>query len=220
MTTSSHSDPQRIGKLPSPTDIVQLFTPICIALDYAHQKGIIHRDIKPANILLDKHKTNHYAMGEPLLTDFGFAQLMGVTSGTVSGMWLGTPLYISPEQAQGHPGNEQSDIYSLGVILYEICTGVQPFQGESMPAIMLEHINTMPTPPDLINPNIPPALTHVILRCLAKDPAARFNNASIIIAAVTEALGIPLPAELGLPIQPQDVMNGPTSPSPHPGSLM
>jgi len=207
-------------KFPSPTDIVQLFTPLCIALDYAHQKGMIHRDIKPANILLDQHHTKHHPMGEPLLTDFGIATFMGVTSGTFSRMWLGTPLYISPEQAQGHPGNEQSDIYSLGVILYEICTGVQPFQGESMPAIMLEHINTMPTPPELINPNIPPALTHVILRCLAKDPAARFNNASIIIASVTEALGIPLPVELGLPIQPQDVMNGPTSPSPHPGSLM
>jgi eukaryotic-like serine/threonine-protein kinase len=207
-------------KFPSPTDIVQLFTPLCIALDYAHQKGMIHRDIKPANILLDQHNTKHHPMGEPLLTDFGIATFMGVTSGTFSRMWLGTPLYISPEQAQGHPGNEQSDIYSLGVILYEICTGVQPFQGESMPAIMLEHINTMPTPPDLINPNIPPALTHVILRCLAKDRAARFNNASILIASVTEALGIPLPAELSLPIQPQDVMNGLTSPSPHPGSLM
>ncbi len=207
-------------KFPSPTDIVQLFTPLCIALDYAHQKGMIHRDIKPTNILLDQHNTKHHPMGEPLLTDFGIATFMGVTSGTFSRMWLGTPLYISPEQAQGHPGNEQSDIYSLGVILYEICTGVQPFQGESTPAIMLEHINTMPTPPDLINPNIPPALTHVILRCLAKDPAARFNNASILIASVAEALGIPLPEELGLSIQPQDVMNGSTSLSPHPGSLM
>src|SRR6266566_2577335 len=208
MTLSEYiRNTSRMGKFPSPTDIVQLFTPICIALDYAHQKGIIHRDIKPANILLEKHKTNHYAMGEPLLTDFGFAQLMGVTSGTVSGMWLGTPLYISPEQAQGHPGNEQSDIYSLGVILYEICAGVQPFQGESMPAIMLQHINSMPPLPDLMNPNIPPALTHVILRCLAKDPAARFNNASIIVASVAEAFGIPLPAEPGLPTAP--VINTP-----------
>jgi eukaryotic-like serine/threonine-protein kinase len=207
-------------KFPSPTDIVQLFTPLCIALDYAHQKGIIHRGIRPANILLDKHHTEHHPMGEPLLTDFGIATFMGVASGTFSRMWPGTPLYLSPEQAQGHSGNEQSDIYSLGVILYEICTGVQPFQGESTPAIMLEHINTTPTPPDLINPNIPPALTQVILRCLAKDPAARFNNASSIIASVTEAPGIPLPAEPGLPIQPQNVMNGSTSPSPHPDSLM
>lgn len=210
----------RIGKFPSPIDIVQLFTPICIAIDYAHQKGMSHRDIKPANILLDKHNTKHNPMGEPILTDFGTATLMDVTSGTFSGMWLSTALYISPEQAQGHPGNERSDIYSLGVILYEICAGVQPFQGESAPAIMAQHINTMPTPPDLINPNIPPALTHVILRCLAKDPAARFSNASIIVASVAEAFDIPIPAELGLSTYPQDVMNGPTSPSPRPGSLM
>jgi eukaryotic-like serine/threonine-protein kinase len=208
----------RMGKFPSPMDIVQLFTPICMAIDYAHQKGMIHRDIKPANILLDKRNTKHHPMGEPILTDFGIAKLMGATSGTLSGTWLGTPLYISPEQAQGHPGNERSDIYSLGVILYEICAGVQPFQGESVPAIMLQHINSMPTPPALINPNIPPALTHVILRCLAKDPAARFSNASIIVASVAEAFDIPIPAELGLPIHPQDAMNGPTYLSPRPGS--
>jgi len=207
----------RRGKFPSPTDIVQLFTPICIAIDYAHQKGMIHRDIKPANILLDKRNTKHNPMGEPILTDFGIAKLMGVTSGTLSGMWLGTPLYISPEQAQGHPGNELSDIYSLGVILYEICAGVQPFHGESVPAIMVQHINTMPTPPALINPNIPPALTHVILRCLAKDPGARFSNASIIAASVAEAFDIPIPAELGLPIYPQDAMSGPTYLSPRLG---
>src|SRR5712672_3221166 len=194
MTLSEYiRNTSRMGKFPSPTDIVQLFTPICIALDYAHQKGMIHRDIKPANILLDKHKTNHHPMGEPLLTDFGIAQLMGVTSGAFSGMRPGTPLYISPEQAQGQPGNEQSDIYSLGVILYEICAGVPPFQGESTPAIMLQHINSMAPLPDLMNPNISPALTHVILRCLAKDPAARFNNASIIVASVAEAFGISLP---------------------------
>src|SRR5258708_18156882 len=192
MTLSEYiRNTSRMGKFPSPTDIVKLVTCIWSDLDYAHQKGIIHRDIKPANILLDKHKTNHYAMGEPLLTDFGFAQLMGVTSGTVSGMWLGTPLYISPEQAQGHPGNEQSDIYSLGVILYEICTGVQPFQGESTPAIMLQHINSMPPQPHLMKPNIPPALTHVILRCLAKDPSAPSNNPSIIVTSVAEAFALP-----------------------------
>jgi serine/threonine protein kinase len=221
MTLSEYiRNTSRMGKFPSPTDIIQLFTPICIALDYAHQKGMIHRDIKPANILLDQHQTNHHPMGEPLLTDFGFAQLMGVTSGAFSGMWPGTPLYISPEQAQGQPGNEQSDIYSLGVILYEICAGVPPFQGESTPAIMLQHINSMAPLPDLINPNIPPALTHVILRCLAKDPAARFNNASIIVESVAEAFGIPLPAESGLPTPSQDVLSGSPSLSPHPGSLM
>src|SRR5260370_7343916 len=88
----------RMGKFPSPTDIVQLFTPICIAIDYAHQKGMIHRDIKMTNILLDKNNTKHNPMGEPILTDFGTATLMDLTSATFSGMWLRTALYISPNQ--------------------------------------------------------------------------------------------------------------------------
>src|SRR5258708_12501301 len=111
MTLSEYiRNTSRMGKFPSPTDIVQLFTPICIALDYAHQKGMIHRDIKPANILLDKHKTNHHPMGEPLLTDFGIAQLMVVTSGTFSGICLGTPLHISPSQPPRPPPNEHTHI--------------------------------------------------------------------------------------------------------------
>src|SRR2546430_10762462 len=83
---------------------------------------MIHRYIKPANILLDQRNTKQNPMGEPVLTDFGIAKLMVAATGTASGIWIGTPLYISPEQAMGHPGNERSDIYSLGVILYEICT--------------------------------------------------------------------------------------------------
>src|SRR5258708_28750345 len=106
MTLSEYiRNTSRMGKFPSPTDIVQLFTPICIALDYAHQKGIIHRDIKTANILLDKHKTNHYAKGEPLLTDFGFAQLMGVTSDTVSGILLDNQRNHQTSPAPLHPSN-------------------------------------------------------------------------------------------------------------------
>ncbi len=137
----------RIGKFPSPADIVQLFASISRAIDYAHQQGMIHRDIKPANILLDKRHKTHNPMGEPVLTDFGIAKLLGVSTGTVSGVWIGTPLYISPEQAQGLPGNERSDIYSLGVILYEICTGVQPFHGENIPAILMQQVHAIPTPP-------------------------------------------------------------------------
>jgi hypothetical protein len=157
---------------------------------------MIHRDIKPANILLDKRNTTNNPMGEPILSDFGIAKLIGVSSGTVTGTWLGTPMYTSPEQAQGQPGNERSDIYSLGVILYEICTGEKPFRGETITAIMMQHITTMPTAPDLVNPDIPPALSKVILRCLAKDPAARFSSASALTAAVAEALNVPIPADI------------------------
>jgi serine/threonine protein kinase len=200
----------RTGKFPPPIDIVHLFVPISKAIDYAHQQGMIHRDIKPANILLDKRKTDVNPMGEPVLTDFGIAKLMFATSGTISGMWLGTPMYLSPEQAQGYPGNERSDIYSLGVVLYEICTGVQPFLGESATAIMMQHINSMPSPPALINPNIPPALTMVILRAMAKEPAARFSSACTMTAALAEAFNLPVPADLPLPAFPSDNIGGPT----------
>jgi eukaryotic-like serine/threonine-protein kinase len=176
-----------IGKFPPPTDIIQIFMSISQAIDYAHQHGMIHRDIKPANILLDQRNTKHVPMGEPILTDFGIAKILGAASGTISGMWLGTPLYTSPEQAQGHPGSERSDIYSLGVILYEMCAGVPPFRGENVTSIILQHANAMPLPPALINPNIPPALSMVILRCLAKDPTMRFSSASSVAAALAEA---------------------------------
>ena len=113
---------------------------------------MIHRDIKPANILLDKRRTAHNAMGEPVLTDFGIAKLLGASTGAMSGSWLGTPLYIAPEQVQGYHGNERSDIYALGVILYEICTGVLPFQEENPTAIMMQHVNTMPALPNAALP--------------------------------------------------------------------
>ena len=97
---------------------------------------LIHRDLKPANILLDARNTVQNAMGEPVLTDFGLAKSVGAPTGTLTYRTIGTPLYLSPEQAQGHSGNEQSDIYSLGVILYELFTGVTPFQGDNPLEIM------------------------------------------------------------------------------------
>src|SRR6266550_7666941 len=158
----------RPGKMPPAAELVNLFASISRAIDYAHQHGMIHRDIKPSNILLDQRHKTHNPMGEPVLTDFGIAKLLGASSGTVSGVWVGTPLYISPEQAQGQPGTDWSDIYSLGVILYEVCTGVTPFQGENIPAILMQQVHAMPNPPALINPHIPPALAMVIMRAMAK----------------------------------------------------
>src|SRR6266702_8368017 len=124
------------GKIPSPLEIVNLFTSISLAIDYAHETGMVHRDIKPANILLDKHNTARNPMGEPVLTDFGVAKLLGVSSTTLSAAQSGTPLYSSPEQARGYPGNERSDIYSLGIILYEMATGVPPFRGDTPVAVI------------------------------------------------------------------------------------
>ena len=181
------------GQIPPPPDILNLFTSISQAIDYAHLHGMIHRDIKPSNILLDAHNTTTNPMGEPILTDFGVARLLSVSSNALSGMLLGTPLYISPEQAQGQSGTERSDIYSLGVILYEMVTGVTPFRGNSPLDVMNQHVNMSPPSPVLLNPRIPPALTLVILRSLAKNPQDRFSSASSMTAALAEALNLPIP---------------------------
>src|SRR5436305_2393889 len=204
----------RTGKFPSPATIINLFLPIALAIDYAHGKGMIHRDIKPSNILLDEHNTSHNAMGEPVLSDFGIAKLLGVSTGNLSGWWFGTPHYTAPEQVMGAPGNELSDIYSLGVILYEMCTGVLPFQGGTPTEIMMQHINTAPTAPMLINPAIPPALTGVILRALAKDPAARFPTASAMVAALAEAFNMPIPKALNVLSNSSEMLDSPTHLSP------
>jgi serine/threonine protein kinase len=206
----------RVGQFPAPTDIVHLFVSISKAIDYAHQEGMIHRDIKPANILLDKRNATPNAIGEPVLTDFGIAKIVGASSDTVSGMLLGTPLYISPEQAQGYPGTKHSDIYALGVILYEICTGVCPFRGESMTAVLLQQVSATPTPPTVFNPAIPPALTAVILRAMAKNPAERFDSASALAAAIAEAFNLPVPTDLFLSAHSSNDLLGPTYLSPHP----
>lgn len=198
------------GKIPSPTQIVHLFTSMSLAIDYAHQQGMIHRDIKPANILLDKNNTTRNAMGEPILTDFGVAKLLGVTSSTLSAAQLGTPLYVSPEQVRGYPGNERSDIYALGVILYEMVTGVPPFQGDTPVNVFTPHLNATPTSPALINPSLPTALTLVILKALAKDPNERFASAASMTAAIAEALNMPVPESIGQAAYAQDEADMPT----------
>ncbi len=197
-TTLAHylRDTSRVGRFPSPPDIVQLFTPICEAVDYAHQRGMIHRDLKPANILLDRRNPSHKNIGEPVLSDFGIAKLLGTTASTHSGWWLGTPYYTSPEQVKGAAGDERSDIYALGVILYELCVGTLPFQGDNPTAIIMQQISADPISPALINPNISPALSAAILRGLAKVPTDRFPSACALGIALAEALHQPVPSSL------------------------
>ncbi|HEY4383998.1 MAG TPA: protein kinase [Ktedonobacteraceae bacterium] len=183
----------RKGNFPNAEDITYIFAITSLAMDYAHEKGMIHRDIKPANILLDQRLSTARSMGEPTLTDFGIARLQGVATGTVVGSLLGTPLYISPEQARGLHGDKRSDLYSLGIILYEMVTGVTPFRGETTMAILMQHLNEIPTPPALINPTIPSALSLVILKSIAKQPEDRYNSASDMTVALADALHAPLP---------------------------
>src|SRR6266481_9470418 len=184
------------GRIPSPGEIVNLFTSISLAVDYAHQKGMIHRDIKPANILLDKRNTARNPMGEPILSDFGLAKVLNVASQTVTGAVMGTPLYISPEQVQNRPVSPQTDLYALGVVLYEIFTGVPPFRGESLTGIMMQHLIAIPAEPHTINPNLPPALSRVLLKSMAKNPQERYSSASAMTAAVAAAFNIAVPEDL------------------------
>ncbi|HYX49200.1 MAG TPA: protein kinase [Ktedonobacteraceae bacterium] len=193
------SDTSRKARFPGATDVVYLFTAVSLALDYAHRQGMIHRDIKPANILLDKRIATARPMGEPILTDFGIAKLQGASSSTVTRSGVGTPLYISPEQAQDHVVDERSDLYSLGIILYEVMTGITPFRGENPLAIMMQHVHETPPPPALINPNISSELSSVILQSIAKDPNMRFPTASALTTALAQALKVPVPASLGKP---------------------
>jgi serine/threonine protein kinase len=193
----------RKGQFPTVADIVYIFTAVSLAIDYAHQKGMIHRDIKPANIMLDQRSPSRNPTGEPILTDFGIAKLQGGSADTTK--VLGTPLYVSPEQAQGLVGDKRSDLYSLGIILYEMTTGVTPFRGDSLMVILMQHFQELPTPPALINPNLPPALSEVILKSIAKDPDARFPSASAMTIAVAESMNIPVPDELRRPIATPDI---------------
>lgn len=181
------------GKLPPGADIVHLFASISMSIDYMHQHGIIHGNIKPANILLNANATSQGQIGEPVLIDFGFTRWLRNSGGNSD------PFYLSPEQIQGKPANTRSDIYSLGVILYELCTGALPFRGNRPVSIMMQHINAPPTPPALMNPTISPALANVILRSLEKDPDARFPRASSMTVALAQSLNMPVPESLGQP---------------------
>jgi eukaryotic-like serine/threonine-protein kinase len=185
------------GQFPPAGDIVYIFTVIGLALDYAHQCGMIHRDIKPANILLDQRTPTARSMGEPILTDFGIARQRGVAGSTLIGSVVGTPKYIAPEQAQGHYDDPRSDLYSLGIILYEMTTGTAPFQADAPLAIVMQHLRDDPKPPATINPHISQALSQVILKSIAKDPNARFPSGAALALALAYAFNVSAPEQLG-----------------------
>jgi serine/threonine protein kinase len=177
------------GKLLSISAIVHLFSSIGMAIDFAHRQHMIHGNLKPTNILLDKQNTANSPIGEPMVSDFNTAKLMGPTGSNAGALWNSSPFYVSPEQVMGAPANELSDIYSLGIMLYEICTGTVPFLGNSAESIMMQQVNTVPASPSLINPKLPPALSTVVMRCIAKDPKARFPSVLALVAALTNVEG-------------------------------
>ena len=139
----------------------------------------MHRDIKPHNVILDEE-------GRAKVTDFGIARA-GASDMTETGSIMGTAQYLSPEQAQGQPVSPRSDLYSIGVMLYELLTGRVPFDAESAVTIALKHVSERPSPPSQLNPAVPPALEAVVLRALEKDPARRFADADEFAAALLDA---------------------------------
>ena len=179
-----------VGKIPPPAEVVDLFASLALALDTAHRHGVAHGDLKPSNILLGRSATGPDGIGTPLLTDFSATRFPPEKRGQ------DIPFYQAPEQLQGTPANACSDIYALGVILYELYTGFPPFRGNRPIAVMMQHISAAPTPPDLVNPAISPALAQVILRCLAKDPQARYPSASALALALARALHVEVPDDL------------------------
>ena len=152
------------------------------ALEYAHGMGVVHRDVKPSNVLVD-------AQGDCYLTDFGLAKMLEASVQlTASGVGVGTPAYMSPEQGQGEKVDARSDIYSLGVMLYEMVTGRVPYEAETPLAVVLKHI-TAPLPlPREVRPDVPEEVERVILRALAKNPGDRFQAMGEMMAALDVAV--------------------------------
>jgi tetratricopeptide (TPR) repeat protein len=162
---------------------------IASALDYAHSKGVIHRDVKPTNILFRSD-------GTPVLTDFGIARVLDTTQLTASASLTGTPAYMSPEQANGQPV-PQSDLYSLGVVLFEMATGRTPFTASSTTEMVLKHVQAEPPSPLSLRPDLPASCAPLMARVLAKKPEDRFATGAALASALKQAIaGVAQPANL------------------------
>jgi serine/threonine protein kinase len=203
------------GSVPPPSEVVRLLATVGAALDYAHQHGVVHGNLNPAHILLDKVGTTADMPGRPTLIGFGTYSLQPPTT-----LPLADAAYISPEVANEQAVRPQSDIYSLGVILYQVCTGFLPFQGETATAIVQQHLQAMPLAPAVLNQYIPAALTTVILRSLAKDPALRFPTAMALVTAVAQALNMAIPEDDYQTRSQSELTNSPTYRTPMPPGAM
>jgi serine/threonine protein kinase len=158
--------------------IVDLIGQIGGALDHAHERGIVHRDVKPSNVLLDR---GNWA----LLTDFGVARMVeGTQDLTGTGVGVGTPAYMSPEQGQGKKVDRRSDVYSLGVVLYEMLTGRVPYEADTPIAVVMKHINDPLPLPRKVNPRVPEVVERVVLKALAKSPEDRYQTAGEMARAL------------------------------------
>jgi hypothetical protein len=169
-----------LGTPMEPVGALRIIERVLSALDYAHQRGIIHRDIKPSNILMPSPTW-------PLLADFGIAKIMNASDGqhlTMSGVFIGTPAYVAPEQVLGNAIDVRTDLYSMGVVLYEMVTGRVPFDANTPMTMLTKHAYEPPPSPRTINPDLPPVVEPVLLRALAKDPADRYQSATTMAEAL------------------------------------
>ncbi len=169
----------REGGPMDPAGAIEIVIQILRAAKFAHQRGIIHRDLKPHNVILDEE-------GRAKVTDFGIARA-GASDMTLTGSIMGTAQYLSPEQAQGKSVSETSDLYAVGIVLYELLTGRVPFEGETAVSIALMQVSAQAPPPSALNPAVGPVLDAVVTRSLAKNPADRYRDADEFIAALEQA---------------------------------
>ena len=168
------------GSYPVREAVVLLIT-LCGALEYAHRENMIHRDVKPGNVMFNSRDL-------PILTDFGLVKMIGSTLNTVSGTVLGSPMYMSPEQAYGKQGDARSDIYSLGVMLFELIAGKPPFDGDTPLSIIMKHVNEPLPTARSINPDVPEMLDVIVGKATTKDPAGRYQNCGEFAAALQVGL--------------------------------
>lgn len=174
---------------------------VASALDYAHSRGIVHRDVKPSNISVDESRDDHVT-----LMDFGLMQSRQDSRITVTGMIMGTPRYMAPEQAMGEAVDLRADVYALGIVLYELLTGQAPFEGDSPFAILRAHLDQAPRLVSEVNPRLPKSLDAVVLKALAKEPAQRYQSAGELALALeagdlalTPAASVAGPVSAGRP---------------------
>jgi len=177
----------------TPERSIEIGEAVARALSAAHAKGLVHRDIKPGNIMITRE-------GQVKVMDFGIARATTSDTVTQTAAVLGTAAYLSPEQAQGETVDHRSDIYSLGVVLYEMLTGRQPFTGESPVSIAYRHVTEDPVPPSRLNPDVPEALDAIVMKAMAKSPDDRYQTAQELIDDLRRAAeGMPVAAAAVLP---------------------
>jgi serine/threonine protein kinase len=201
------ADYRRRGEHMPWAEMVRILLDVLDGLQYAHQEGITHRDIKPANIMLTRR-------GEAVVTDFGIAHIVGGTQYTISGALLGTLNYMSPEQGLKGHGDSRSDIYSLGIVFYEMLLGHTPFDADTPLAILMKHLNDPLPLPHNLDPDIPEAFERVLLRALAKQADERYQSAAEMAQGLVEAAqeaGIDLPENVYLP-RPEKIPAQPQEP--------